>query len=210
LGELVLVSVHPTLWPRDSAVLSPDYPGFLAKAREPESGVTLVLQAEGGNASANLGDVPPPREKRMDAFVEALQRRLSQVKPAPAEVTRLAYARATVPLPRPDASRLVPSLFRAAGDNFLCTSAPRTARVSALAIGPLRLLAVPGEVTFAAGEQLEATAHARVVSLANGYLGYINTPEHVREVRAESRRQYFGPKLLDALQAAARSAAQKL
>jgi hypothetical protein len=44
-----------------------------------------------------------------------------------------------------------------------------------------------------------ATGPARVVSLTQGYLGYIDTPDAVRERRGEARRTWFGPGLVDAL-----------
>jgi neutral ceramidase len=51
---------------------------------------------------------------------------------------------------------------------------------------------------------------ARVVSLAQGYLGYIETPEAVRERRGEARRTWYGPGLLDRLGQGLRAAASGL
>jgi len=210
LGELILLSLHPTLRPRGAAELSPDYPGHLARLRQEAGFVSLVLQSEGGNARASLEGHPLEPKDKAPFVAQELSRRLDAAKPEPTQVTRLAFARATVALPRPDSSRLVPAFFRPASDNFLCASAPKRAEVGALEVGPLRLLSLPGEPTAAAGAKLEAAAQARPVSLANGYVGYINTPEHVRLRQAESRRQYFGPELLDALERAAKAAAGRL
>ena len=83
------------------------------------------------------------------------------------------------------------------------------AEVSALSLGPLRLLGVPGEPTVDAGARLrEATGAGTVLGLADGYLGYVETPEAVAAERGEARRQYFGPSLLEQLSAGARAAAQ--
>jgi len=210
LGELILLSLHPTLHPRGLAELSPDYPGHLAALRQEAGFVALVLQSAGGNATASLGDSPLAPTKRASFMAGELSKRLEAVTPKETAVTRLAFARATVPLPRPDASRLVPAFLRPAGDNFFCTFAPRHAEVSVWAVGPLRLLALPGEPTRAAGTQLEAATQARPLALANGYLGYFNTSEHVRLRSAESGRQYYGPSLLEALEKAARLASKRL
>jgi hypothetical protein len=95
----------------------------------------------------------------------------------------------------------VPSLFSMPGRNFICASAPKQAEVGALRLGPLRLIAVPAEVTLAAAQQLEP-ADARVVSVANGYLGYVEPADVVDRREGESRRQYFGRTLLEALKGA--------
>jgi hypothetical protein len=114
-----------------------------------------------------------------------------------------------VALPRPDASRLVPSLTRAAGDNFLCQSAARVAEVSALTLGPLELLTLPGEPTTGAGQVLaQRTGATGVLGLSGDYLGYVETSELVAQGAGESRRQYYGPALLERLSAAAQLAAQ--
>lgn len=107
-------------------------------------------------------------------------------------------------MPRPDASRLVPALTRAAGDNLLCESAPRLAEVGALVLGPLKLVAVPGEPSVAAGmELLRRTGATGVLSLADGYVGYVETAANVQGGLGESKRQYFGPALLERLGVAA-------
>ena len=102
----------------------------------------------------------------------------------------------------------MPAFTRAAGDNFLCASAPREAEVDALALGPLELLALPGEPTMARGRGRwrTLTGATHVLGLANGYVGYLDTPELVLGGQGESRRQYFGPALLERLGAAARVA----
>jgi hypothetical protein len=48
------------------------------------------------------------------------------------------------------------------------------------------------------------------VALTNGYLGYIETPDLVLQAKGESRRQYFGPELLDVLARAANLAGHSL
>jgi len=45
-----------------------------------------------------------------------------------------------------------------------------------------------------------------VVSLTNGYFGYLEAPELVLAHQGESKRQYFGPELLEVLASAARVA----
>jgi hypothetical protein len=102
----------------------------------------------------------------------------------------------------------VPGFTRAAGNNLLCHSSPRVAEVTALALGPLEWLGVPGEPTTGAGAELaRRTGATRVLGLTDGYLGYIETADLVKEGQGESRRQYFGPGLLERLGTAAELAA---
>jgi hypothetical protein len=62
------------------------------------------------------------------------------------------------------------------------------------------MLGVPAETTAASGVLLErAAGGARVVSLVNGYLGYVEPPDRVERAAGESRRQLFGPGLLESL-----------
>jgi hypothetical protein len=208
VAELLLFAAHPTLVPRQREAVDPDYPGRLSALREAQGGVVLVLQGAVGNASVAFNE--GQGMERAAAFAQALSGLVERASPtASAGPTRLALARVEVALPRPDASRLVPSLTRAAGDNFLCHSAARVAEVSALVLGPLELLTLPGEPTTGAGHMLTASTGATgVLALSGDYLGYMETPELVAQQAGESQRQYYGPTLLKRLEAAARMAAE--
>jgi hypothetical protein len=208
VAELLVFSAHPTLIPRDRAYVDPDYPGRLSELREQGGGVTLVLQGAAGNASVAFSE--EFGVARSAAFARALAGLADRaaLSPAPGP-PRLSLARAEVALPRPDASRLVPSFTRAAGDNFLCRASPRTAEVAALALGPLELLALPGEPTVAAGAALlQRTGATGVLGLASGYISYVEMPELVTRGEGEALRQYFGPALLERLVAGAQLAAE--
>ena len=62
------------------------------------------------------------------------------------------------------------------------------------------LITVPIEPSYTAGLALEKAAGAdRVLSLANGYLGYLETSTDVRAVKGESKKQYYAPELADEL-----------
>jgi hypothetical protein len=170
--------------------------------------VVFVLQGTVGNASVAFNE--GQGVERAVGFAQALSGLVDQAAPAATPgATRLSLARAEVALPRPDASRLVPSLTRAAGDNFLCHSAARVAEVSALALGPLELLTLPGEPTRAAGQVLrQRTGATGVLGLSADYLGYVETPELVAQAAGESKRQYYGARLLERLGAAAQLASE--
>lgn len=201
VAELLIVSAHPTTAERAPAALDVDYPGAID---DDEGPVTLVLQGAAGNASARVaeGEGAAPTK-----FARALRDASGAVQLAEVSPVRLAFSRVEVDVPRPDASRLVPSAVRAAGDNLLCASAERTAEVGALKIGDWTWVSVPAELTHAAAGELSSTVAAdRFVSLANGYLGYVDTAANVSSGTGESRRQYFGPELLEVLNAGAKRA----
>ncbi|RKG60129.1 hypothetical protein D7V80_36270 [Corallococcus sp. CA054B] len=207
VAEVLVFAGHATLIPRQRALVDPDFPGRLSALREEAgSGVTLFVQGSEGNASVAFSEGQGP--ERALGFARKLSALADGATPASVtEPVRLAFARVQTALPRPDSSRLVPAFTRAAGDNFLCGSSPREAEVDALALGPLELLSIPGEPTVGAGRVLaDLTGATHVLGLANGYVGYLDTPERVREGQGESRRQYFGPALLERLGTAARVA----
>ncbi len=202
VGEVVVMSAHATMEPRDGGALSPDYPGWLSQQLEAQGGVALVLMGAVGNSST-AGEAEPER------YAQQVSQRLGGMALSALE-PRLAFTRVRASLPRPDASRLVPSGVRRAGENFLCASAPRAVELSMLQLGALRLAAVPGEVTTASAGAFELETRARVVSLVNDYVGYVEAPELVAEQQGESRRQYFGPELAARLSEATRLAASEL
>lgn len=114
-------------------------------------------------------------------------------------------------LPRPDASRLVPVGLHGVTENALCHLGPRQAEASRLSLGSVSLLFVPAEVTLPAGRLLEAAGGAtRVISLTGDYIGYLDSPEHVRNRSGESQLQYFGPELLETFVRAAALTASSL
>jgi neutral/alkaline ceramidase-like enzyme len=204
VAEVLVFAAHPTLQPRHDGVLSPDYPAAVSEALEADGGgVVLTLVGSGGNAMAQVPGEPAP-EARVEAFARAVAGRAGQVALGPAVGEGVVRAAAAVmPLPHPDASRLVGGWLRTPAENALCGMA-REAKVERWTLGPVTLVAVPGEITAPAGARVEQAARAgRVVSLANGYVGYVDTEEQVHARAGESRRQYFPAELLGALERAA-------
>ncbi|HET6984528.1 MAG TPA: neutral/alkaline non-lysosomal ceramidase N-terminal domain-containing protein [Myxococcaceae bacterium] len=199
VAQLLVLAAHPTLVARPPPGLDPDWPGRLAAAQEKAGeGVTLVLQGNVGNVTVSrdaAGAVP-----QAEAFARAVESASSGVALQPVG-TGLLYARLEVALPGPDASRFAPWGFATVVDNVvLWPWAPRWAELSELRIGGVRLLGIPAETTAASGALLErAAGGARVVSLVNGYLGYVEPPDRVERAAGESRRQLFGPGLLESL-----------
>jgi len=175
--HLDLLAAHPTTVTPPAAALDPDYPGRLGG---------LVLQSAGGNASAP-NDVLAAAAAALDAI--ALQ---------PLEAPSLSITRVQLTPPAPDATRLVPALFAMPGHNFICASAPRQAEVGIFKLGDFELVALPAEVTHGAAQSLGVTP----LSLANGYLGYVEPPDVVERGEGESKRQYYDKTLLDAFRAA--------
>lgn len=216
LAELLIVAAHPTLVERRTAQLDPDWPGAVASAREANGGpVTLVVQGAGGNASVDRA-----RYASVRAAADALLARVTTPAlpddaalpgDAPAGPTKLAWSSVRVGLPRPDASRLVPGVLRAFTENLLCDGAEDVAVLHGLRLGALELLFVPLEPSYAAGRVLEEQARVqRVVSLADGYAGYVETEEAARTSTGESHRQYFPPELVTRLAEGARLAGAAL
>lgn len=208
LAQLVIVAAHPTLVPRRPDGLHPDWPGLLAQRLEQDRGpVTLVLQGAGGNASIDRGALPTPEAAaaQLAAKLEALP---TLAVPEPLDA---AWTEVHVALPRPDARHVVPGFLRAAAENALCDDAEDIAVLHGLRLGSARLLLVPFEPSAVAGRVLEERAKvARVVSLADGYAGYLEPVEVARLGQGEAHRQYFGPEVITRLAEGATLAGQAL
>ncbi len=188
VAQWLMLAAHPALVPRKPAALDPDYPGAMAGET-----ATLVLQTAVGNASAK-GD-------GIEAFAKRAMEQLDGLNGEMQGDAQLDVARVRFSAPSPDASRLVPASFARSGRNFLCASAAREGEVGVLRLGSLTLVAVPAEVTLGAARVLEH-GDARVLSVANGYLGYLEPGEVVDRREGEARRQYYDRGLLDAVGAA--------
>ena len=204
VAQLLVFACHPTLVPRPPVGLDPDWPGRLAEAEAARGhGVTLVLQGAVGNASPALREESAERLNHFVAELASASDGLS-LRPVPGF---LGVARVEVTLPGPDARRLVPKLLSPLASNLLCAAAPAEASVELLRLGPLVLLGVPAEPSAAAGRLLEAASGAtRAVALVNGYLGYVETPEHLAHQEGEAERQLLGAGFLEALVQGGRSA----
>jgi hypothetical protein len=196
IARLVLLAAHPTLVPMGQGVLDADWPAAAASAQEAsDAGVALFGQLAVGNASAFLTE-----GESLPAYAQRVSARVDGIAVAPLEgPVGLALSTRTIALPHPDASRLVPWFGRKAGENLLCRSQGPTAEVSLLALGPMRLAFVPAEVTAGAAAALEAASTATLtVSLAGGYVGYLEARPEVEAGTGESFRQYYGPSLVEA------------
>ena len=208
VAQLLIASAHPTLVTRRPDGLHPDWPGLLAQRMEKDQGpITFVLQGAGGNASIDRALLPTPEAaaERLETLVRALP-----TAPEPDQLDA-AWTEVHVSLPRPAAKGVVPTMFEAIAENALCDDAEDFAVLHGLRLGGTRLLLVPFEPSYAAGRVLEEQAHAaRVVGLADGYEGYVETVEAARAGEGEAHRQYFGADLLTHLVEGARLAGQPL
>jgi hypothetical protein len=177
VATLVDYAMHPTSAPRDR--LSPDWPGGVPG---------LVLQGAVGNTSWARG-------RPLAAAVAEESRRILQ-RAAPEVAPPLSCETRIVALPQPQASPKVPRLLRRAFANVLALGMDRFAVQTRLRLGSLSLVGVPGEPV---GELGLAARPAVLVGLADGYLGYVETPERWQAGLGESSKSYFGPSLARAL-----------
>lgn len=202
-AQILVASAHPTLAARGARAIDGDWPGRVALSLESEdSGVVLVLQGSAGNTSAAFGIA-------LEEFARALANVASKARASEDFGAGLGWATATFDLPRPELHRpwyVWP--FKRGLDNFICQAGDPTATLAVVSLGRLRFLFVPFEPSAASGASLSRAAGAfRVVSLAQGYAGYLDTEETIRTGGGVSRSQYFSADLLGRAAEAARVAA---
>jgi hypothetical protein len=203
VAEVTVFAAHPTVLGKENRTISGDWPGrFVASGAR---GLRLLLQGAIGDQS-----VEGPAAAAPERYAAALSDRVASLAWGAAEGDApLAYAAVEVALP-PPAPGAVPSPLRRAAGNLAFGAAPATARVQALRVGPAVLVAVPGEpvASVAAAWRSALPEGAAVVSLAGGYVGYVESPERMREETGETVRTYYGPELAERLGAAVRAAAE--
>jgi len=200
---LAIVAAHPTLFARTATQLSADYPGVAMKRLESAGGVALLFQGAEGDAR--------PQGKGEQAIEAAgafvAQRVTEAARDATPAEPRLGYADVQVGLPPAEPQAIRPFLIRRPASNVLEWMAPQSARVTLVTLGDLTLLAVPGEPTALAAQEIVARVpqetlkdrKVRLIALVDGYLGYIDTPQRVRDRQGEGRRAWFGPELMEVL-----------
>jgi hypothetical protein len=204
IAQWVVASGHPTLNAPSAAVLDGDWPAQVSQQSERDDGpVTLVLQGAGGNATPDRS-----RAATAEAFATALLARLAAT-PLAVEAPTVRWSEVGFALPRPDASRLIGSWGVPVVENVLCEGSEHDAMVSVLQLGSLRLLFTTLEPSATAGAFLEEQAHVdRVVGLANGYHGYLELAQAVKDRSGEAKRQYFPDTLAKVVGEAATLAGQ--
>lgn len=202
-AQWLVVSAHPTTVDRRTTHLDADWPGRLAAEAEAQGTVTLVMQGAAGNASVDFN-----HGADTDGVAKRVQAAFAGLAPqAPTDQVVLGAATVRLGLPRPDGRRLVWGPFVPAMENLLCADTERDAELGVVQLGPVSFLAVPAEVAHMAGQVLrELSGATRVVSNANGYVGYLETEGAVRNGWGEAAHQYFGPELLGHLAQGARLA----
>ncbi len=203
VAELVVFPAHATILGKANRQLSGDWPGRLMA--EGGHGVRLFVEGALGDQSVR-GPTSTP-----EAFARALSERIAALPAgAPAGATVLAYAAVEATLPDPDPGA-APAFLRPAAGNLAHGVFPATARVEAVRIGDALLVAVPAEpvASVAAAWREGLPAGAEIVSLAGGYLGYVEAPERIAAGEGETVRTYFGPGLAARLGDAVRLAAER-
>jgi hypothetical protein len=202
MARVVLFPAHATLLGGENRLLSGDWPGALMRAA-PEP--VLFFQGAVGDQTP----VRPPGASGPEAYARALWGRVAALRPGPPDPRpRLAVAVGTTVLPPPVPGAAPKALRHVLADLFYGL-VPERAEVSAVQLGPLRLVAVPGEPVAEVGRRWREAAGegAEILSLADDYVGYVETRERMAQTSGETERTYYGPELAERLRVAVKLAA---
>ena len=206
VAEIVVFAAHPTILGEANRLISGDWPGrFVADGRR---GVRLFLQGAIGDRS-----VAGPESASPERFGDALSARVEALAPSapPLASTELAFASVEIALPSVDPGA-VPALLRPAARNLAHGALPAIARAEAVRIGDLVLAAVPAEpvAAVAAAWRASLPPGTEIVSLADGYLGYVEDPARMSARAGETALTYLGPDLARRLGEGVRVAADRV
>jgi neutral ceramidase len=199
VAELTVFAAHATVLGIHNRHIDGDWPAhFFARSKR---GVRLLLQGPVGDQSPWMPDALGPVTP--DTYAAAVDRTVNGLRfSVPDAAPYLAYAGAEVPLPLP-APPVVPLPIRHAATNLASGLLPTAAHVSAVRIGPVLLLDAPGEVMSHLATRWRELGgpDSEVVSLADGYLGYLDGGDGGGDVNpAHPERTYYGPALAPALE----------
>jgi hypothetical protein len=203
LAELTIFAAHATILGKRNRVLSGDWPGrFLQGGTH---GLRVFFQGAIGDQSTE-----GPSSGSTRGFANVLSSRVDALQfAAPEAAPALAFAAVELGLPANEVGG-APWPLRPAARNLAARIFPATARVTAIRLGPVLFLAVPAEPVSAVAAAWRTTlpAGAAIVSLANGYLGYVEEASRMADGRGETRLTYYGPSLAAVLGAAVQVAAE--
>jgi hypothetical protein len=201
VAEVAIFAAHATILGRSNRRISGDWPGrFLAEGTR---GTRLFFQGALGDQSVEGSTATP------ESYGDAFSSRVDALRgPAPDAAPGLAYAEVETGLPAVDPGG-APGWLRRAARNVGHDAFPQAARVAAVRVGKTVLVAVPAEPVAAVATSWRRTLPpgTDVVSLAGGYLGYVEAPELRAAGTGESVRQYYGPELAKRLGDAVKLAA---
>jgi neutral/alkaline ceramidase-like enzyme len=204
VAEVVLYPAHATLLGLENHLVSGDWPGALMRAA---ASPVLFFQGALGDQTTRL---PPRTPGRPEAYARALRTHVDALDPSlPDPWPPLAVATAAAVLPPADLGASPPALRRLTR-NLLYDWLPDRAHLTAIRLGHLTLVAVPGEPVAEVGRRWRDAAGegAEVLALAGDYLGYVETSERMAEASGETARTYYGPELAGRLTGAVKLAAE--
>lgn len=206
VATVFALAAHPTVLGPDDRVLSPDYPGAARDAVESRRGGVAIFLAgplgdqQPGPAGAGLGDADAPAPVRAAALGEALGVRVADaaehalpVGDAPVRVHHEVLA-----LPPVDVRARCTGYVGAPLHHWLAERRfPEKARVTALRLGGLRLLASPFElgVEVAAALRERTPGPLLVTAHASSWLGYLLMPEDHARGGYETCLAFHGPRM---------------
>jgi hypothetical protein len=168
---------------------------------ESQGGVALFVQGALGDATSTPPEGAGSRLDRMGGKVaEAVAEALGGAEPVEAE---MGLSSIEIALPPAEADSVVPGPLRRPAANLLSLIAPSSAEATVLTLGRTAWLFMPAEPTAAGASALRekargllpAQAKVALVSLAQGYVGYLETPEAMAQGQGEARRTLFGSAL---------------
>jgi hypothetical protein len=206
IAEVVVLGSHATMLGPANRRISGDWPGALAR-RAPAP--LLFFQGALGDQTTYS---PPEEGWGPEQYAAAVGERIAAApRSAADDRPALAAARAAVPLPLPWPGG-APRWLRPAARTLFGGALPSEARVVAVRLGGVLLLAVPAEPVEAVAREWRGAMgpEAQVLALAGDYLGYVETRARTAMGAGEASRTYYGPglasRLREALELAARAA----
>ncbi len=217
VAELVTFAAHPTLLGKWNRALSGDWVSTVLAASP--RGTRLFFQGAIGDQSVQLPAGLPPEADQPRAYgaaVAAAVDGLLATVPgtggsdgSAAGSPRLAFASVSV-APPPLTVLAVPAWLRPATRSVAGGLLPERATITAVRLGGALLVFTPSEPVEAVGRAWRAAAgpDAEVISLAGGYLGYVEEPGRAEAGTGEARRSYYGPELAGRLEAGVAAAAR--
>ncbi|MBI3843417.1 MAG: neutral/alkaline non-lysosomal ceramidase N-terminal domain-containing protein [Planctomycetes bacterium] len=201
IATIVSYAAHPTVQGPKNLLVSGDFPGALCRTIEARAGgVALFLNAAAGDqgpvAPPGPGDDGDAAARLGEALASATLYRLSFAPEVPCDT--LAAARATMQLASREPRSSVGYTLAPLVHPLIASLTPDETTMTALAIGPMRLVGFPCDFGAGPGKEVRALRRGRwviPVSYADDYIGYCVDERSYRRGGYEAMLSFYGPGL---------------
>jgi len=197
MAMVVSFAAHPTVVGPNNDLMHGDYPGFLCRKLERETGaVTLFFNAASAELAPKVngeGSEFAAARELGESLAQHAQQLANDITPQ--NEVALGWSRAQLSLPKVDARWLAPFPLTLVANGLLKITVPSQTLLQVFTVGEFHFAGFPCDFGVQLGKQLKRRSGGRIVpiSYADGYLGYVIDEKSYQQGWYESKLSFYGP-----------------